>query len=329
MKYKILHIMSLTVLLSACNTGKHVIGVHMSSEFPVVASAEMVRVYTEGEVAPDSSKVIGEMWTDYEPRAKKITPDSALNIIKEVVSVHGGNGFYVMEHRKPNYLETNNHYFGGMVLLTKDTTIYNRTNNPFSMSYAEYNMELKRKQVSPHYLHLDAGLSLQANEQPVIGETEPVIDGTLKYGLGWNASYTYLVPYSLYGFGVVYSGHLASATVAERYASTTPSYSVCNTNHSVVPIISMYGCSEKHLYIVSIGLGYMWNILDWDYTEAQNKRSVEAGLTLYASVEYEYRITQNFGVSGRLYLNQLSDSNGDDNPDIINGGLSLGINYHF
>jgi hypothetical protein len=73
----------------------------------------------------------------------------------------------------------------------------------------------------------------------------------------------------------------------------------------------------------------MWNIADWDYFEAQDKRNVDANLTLYTSVEYEYRVTHNFGVSGRLYLNQLADSNGDDHPDIINGGFSLGINYHF
>lgn len=73
----------------------------------------------------------------------------------------------------------------------------------------------------------------------------------------------------------------------------------------------------------------MWNIVGWDYTEAQNKRSVEAGLTLCVSAECEYRITQNVGISGRLYLNELSDSNGDNNPDILQGGFSLGLNYHF
>lgn len=329
MKYKILHIMLLTALLSACNTGRHIIEGHMSNEYPIVASVEMVRVYTEGEVAPDSSKIIGELWTDYEPRAKKISCDSTLNMIKEAVSAHGGNGFYVMEHRKPNHLETNNHYFEGLVLLTKDTTIYNLANNPFSKSYAEYNAALKRERVSPHNLHLDAGISFLLNEQPVLSETEPVINGTLKRGVGLNTSYTYLVPYSLYGFGVVYSGHHAKATVAERNGSTIPIYSVRNTTHSVVPVISMYGCSKNALMIASLGLGYMWNIVNWDYVGVQNKRDVESDLALYVSVEYEYRITQNVGVSGRLYLNQLSDSNGDDNPDIINGGLSLGINYHF
>ena len=33
--------------------------------------------------------------------------------------------------------------------------------------------------------------------------------------------------------------------------------------------------------------------------------------------------------SDSLYLNELSDSNGDNNPDIMNGGFSLGLNYHF
>ena len=317
------------ILLSSCNTGEHLVRVRMSDKFSVVASPEMVRVFTDGEAAPDSSRVIGEVWTAYEPTAKKITYDSTLNIIRSTVSSFGGNGFYVLEHRRPNHLDAMNHYVDGIVLLTEDTTIYNRTNNPFSMLYAEYNAELKRERVSPHYLHIDAGLSFLVDEQPMINETEPIINGTLKRGVGWNASYTYLVPYSLYGFGVAYSGHLANATVAERNGSTKPAYNVCNTIHSVAPMISMYGCSKRSLFVASLGLGCMWNIADWDYFEAHDKRSVEVGLTLYVSAEYEYRITQNFGISGRLYLNQLSDSNGDDKPDIINGGGSLGINYHF
>lgn len=327
MKY--IYVLLLSVLFTACNTGRHVIGVRMSDKFSVVASPEMVRVFTDGEAAPDSSRVIGEVWTAYEPTAKKITYDSTLNIIRSTVSSFGGNGFYVLEHRRPNHLDAMNHYVDGIVLLTEDTTIYNRTNNPFSMLYAEYNAELKRERVSPHYLHIDAGLSFLVDEQPMINETEPIINGTLKRGVGWNASYTYLVPYSLYGFGVAYSGHLANATVAERNGSTKPAYNVCNTIHSVAPMISMYGCSKRSLFVASLGLGCMWNIVDRDYTEAQDKRNVDANLTLYTSVEYEYRITQNFGVSGRLYLNQLADSNGDDHPDVINGGFSLGINYHF
>ena len=317
------------VLLSSCNTGEHLVRVRMSDKFPVVASPEMVSVYTDGEAAPDSSRVIGEVWTAYEPTAKKITYDSTLNIIRSTVSSFGGNGFYVLEHRKPNHLDAMYHYVDGVVLLTEDTTIYNRANNPFSMWYAEYNAELKRERVSPHYLHIDAGFSFLANEQPMISETEQVNSGTLERGVGWNAAYTYLVPYSFYGFGLVYSGHLASATMAERNGATTPSYSVCNTIHSVVPTISMYGCSKRTLFVASFGLGCMWNIVGWDYTEAQNKRSVEAGLTLCMSAECEYRITQNVGISGRLYLNELSDSNGDNNPDILQGGFSLGLNYHF
>lgn len=64
------------VLLSGCNTGEHLVRVRMSDKFPVVASPEMVSVYTDGEAAPDSSRVIGEVWTAYEPTAKKITYDS-------------------------------------------------------------------------------------------------------------------------------------------------------------------------------------------------------------------------------------------------------------
>lgn len=329
MKVRTTSLLLFIALLSGCNTGGYLVRARMSDKYPVVAPPEMVRLYTDGEAAPDSSKVLGEMWTVYEPDAPKITYDSTLNLIRRAVSASGGNGFYMLEHRKPNHLDAMNHYVDGVVLLTEDTTIYNRTNNPFSTWYTEHNAELKRERVSPHYLHIDAGLSILENEQPMISETEQVNSGTLKRGVGWNAAYNYLVPYSLYGFGVVYSGHLANATIADRNGATKPSYSVCNTIHSVIPTISMYGCSERSLLVASFGLGCMWNIVDWDYTEAQNKRSVEADLTLYVSAEYEYRITQNVGISGRLYLNELSDSNGDNNPDIMNGGFSLGLNYHF
>lgn len=59
------------ILLSSCNTGGHFVRVRMSDKFSVVASPEMVRVFTDGEAAPDSSRVIGEVWTAYEPIAKK------------------------------------------------------------------------------------------------------------------------------------------------------------------------------------------------------------------------------------------------------------------
>ena len=60
MKIRTTSLLLLIALLSGCNTGGYLVRARMSDKYPVVAPPEMVRLYTDGEAAPDSSKVLGE-----------------------------------------------------------------------------------------------------------------------------------------------------------------------------------------------------------------------------------------------------------------------------
>ena len=322
---------ALILLFTGCNTGKHYFHVEMKvEELPTIASPHEVRVYANGEAAPDSSQIIGEVWTEHDITAKRQAYDSTLAVIREAVSVVGGNGFYIMEHRKPNYIETTSHDLYGMVLLTKDSTIYSRTDNPFSKRYAEYNKELNRHRVNPHHLHLDAGVSFFKNNLTITEEGNPLLNDALKRGVSLNASYKYLVPYSLYGFGVVYNNHYASASIVERSDGMKSNCSVNSIVHSIIPTITWYGCSQRILLSASFGIGNMWSIYYWNYDEPtrHDKKIVKPSPALYSSVECEYRITHNLGISGHFYLNESPDSNRDENPDVSNFGVSIGLNYH-
>lgn len=321
----------LILLFTGCSTGKHYVNLEMSEQLPTIALPNEVRVYTNGEAAPDSSRIIGEAWTEHEPTAKKQTYDSTLAVIREAVSAVGGNGFYVMEHRKPNHIETVSHDLYGMVLLSKDSTIYSRTDNPFSTRYAEYNKGLNRQRVGPHHLHLDVGMSSLDSKVSVIDEDERILDGTLERAVGLNASYNYLVPYSLYGFGLVYNSLFSNVSIAERHGTMQPYYSVRNTFHSIVPTVIMYGSSRKIVFSISIGLGYMWSIYNWDYANLvqHNKKEIRPFLVTYGSIECEYRITHNWGISGRSYINESVICNTGEDYDYSILGLSIGINYHF
>ena len=224
-------------------------------------SADEVTVYSNGEPAPESATVLGEILV-YDPEffTKKEPYETTMQTLKESVAKNGGNAFYELEHREPSFWGSSNHRFIGHILLVEDTTI-NRENNRFSDEWA-----YKQKSIESFHQNLPKGHSVYANVNYAISGNDYLAyrdfqvdakennEGCMRNGISYEIGYDYVLPNSMTSPGCQL---FVGVENTNFYGSaTTKGIPVSLELHCLNPHFGFVLNNKKELLKLSAGVGY-------------------------------------------------------------------------
>ena len=341
----ILLIFIYSLLLCSCKSLEQTVDVslyesYLTGSFVRPTTPDKVRVYTDNAPLPMTTEVIGE-FTATDPVAKRnASLDVLLDTVKKEASYIGANGLFLTDHYKPHWLGYPQHVLHGYLLLQPDTILRPNREHPLNTAYREAlereeakkltEKEEMRRLFPPHKFSLSAGYSyVSYSEEAVVSD----VARSLGLGLGLQGSYTYK------NFGVLYNGHFARSSHSFHTAPPDGmTYQFIMARHSVIPIWTlMNGNKGKKFFThLTVGIGHQWENIycraessDEDFTKQSCRRNV-----IYYAVGFEYRIHEHWGVEARFHSCEWGVTRSSGNIDkssieSVEGGISLGLNYHF
>ena len=341
----VLLILACTLLLCSCKSLDRTVEISLTENyytgsFVRPTTPDKVRVYTDNAPLPLTTEVIGKFAaTDPEAR-RNASLDVLLDTVKKEASRFGANGLFLTDHYKPHWLGSPQHVMYGYILLQPDTILKPNREHPLNTAIREHQEQEEAKKLAEqaelgalcpaHNLHVGAAYSyITYGEKAVVSDMER----QLTRGWGIQGIYEYaprLAP--TISFGVLYNGYFSEAAV--EYGGSACEASM--NNHVVSPIISYRSASKRSIVKFSAGLGYQWESINLKsaLTSSAHEKLSGGRIVLYYAAEYEYRIQQHWGVVGKLYyfewgVPRENSYNNSTPVDILQGGFSLGINYHF
>ena len=109
--------------------------------------------------------------------------------------------------------------------------------------------------------------------------------------------------------------------------------------HNMTPTVGGHWEWGKHAFKIAAGVGYIYSEtlaevekLEMNGVEIEREEDEVNGLSLYLSLEYEYRFSPKAGLFVKLHDMEHYDKPDDDEEDwegIVGYGVSIGLNYHF
>lgn len=341
----ILLIFICTLLLCSCKSLDRTVDIsltenYVTGSFVRPTTPDKMKVYVANEPLPLTTEVIGKFSaTDPEAR-RNASLDVLLDTVKKEACRFGANGLFLTDHYKPHWLGSPQHVMHGYILLQPDTILKHGREHPLNTAIREHQEREEAKNLAEqaelralcptHNLHVGAAYSyITYGEKAVVSDMER----QLSRGWGIQGIYEYaprLAP--TISFGLLYNGYFSEAAV--EYGGTTCEASM--DNHVVSPVVSYRSASKRSIVKFSIGFGYQWENINLKSTLASSAQDKLSGgrIVLYYAAEYEYRVQQHWGVAGKFhYFNwgvpRENSYNNSTPVDILQGGISLGINYHF
>ena len=340
----ILLIFVCTLLLCSCKSLDRTVDItlgenYYTGSFVRPTTPDKIRVYTDNAPLPLTTEVIGK-FTATDPEARRnASLDVLLDTVKKEASYIGANGLFLTEHYKPHWLGYPQHVLHGYLLLQPDTLLRPNREHPLNTAYREAlereeakkqaEKEEQRRLYPPHKFYLSAGHSgMGYPEDAVVSD----VVRSLASGLGLQGSYTYK------NFGVLYNGHFARCSHSFHMAPPDGmTYQYIMTRHSVIPIWTlMNGNKGKKFFThLTVGIGHQWENIycraessNEDFTKQSFRRNV-----IYYAVGFEYHIHEHWGVEARFHSCEWGVTHSSGNIDkssieFVEGGISLGINYH-
>lgn len=198
----------------------------------------------------------------------------------------------------------------------------------------------EKQQVRPHVLHAGLGYSYIPG---VYVYKAAMSIGSVNSGIGLSAGYEYLFPASHWSVGVSYtyhhSGGMAKYTPITTSLPIDASLPVDFYVHNMTPTVGGHWEWGKHAFKIAAGVGYIYSEtlaeverLEMNGVEIEREEDEVNGLSLYLSLEYEYRFSPKAGLFVKLHDMEHYDKPDDDEEDwegIVGYGVSIGLNYHF
>lgn len=341
----VLLILACTLLLCSCKSLDRTVEISLTENyytgsFVRPTTPDKVRVYTDNAPLPLTTEVIGKFAaTDPEAR-RNASLDVLLDTVKKEASRFGANGLFLTDHYKPHWLGSPQHVMYGYILLQPDTILKPDKEHPLNTAIREHQereeakeLEKKaelRKLLPAHNFHIGAAYSYIT-----YGEKAVVSDIERELSRGWSIQGIYEYAPRLMpdvSFGVLYNGYFSEAAVESGGAVCEASMS----NSIVSSVVSFKAASKRSAVKCAVGLGYQWENISLKsvLTSSAHEKLSGGRIVLYYAAEYEYRIQQHWGVVGKLYyfewgVPRENSYNNSTPVDILQGGISLGINYHF
>lgn len=189
---------------------------------------------------------------------------------------------------------------------------------------------VEEQQVQPHVLHAGLGYSYIASLK------------SLKSGAGIDVGYEYLFPKSHWSVGVIYTGHYSGGILKTSgglielpeggYELAPPATNIDVFIHNIAPTIGGYWSWGKHGFKASVGAGYINKMVlrDVEHSTMKRSREYDGGMSVYLSLEYEYRPYPDTGIFVRLHDMEHHGKSDDTYWEgIVGYGIATGFNFHF
>lgn len=333
-----------TLLLCSCKSLEQTVDVslyesYLTGSFVRPTTPDQVRVYTDNAPLPMTTEVIGQ-FTATDPIAKRnASLDVLLDTVKKEASYIGANGLFLTDHYKPHWLGYPQHVLQGYLLLQPDTILRPNREHPLNTAYREAlereeaeklaEEQEMRRLLPAHNFHLGAAYSFISH-----GEKAVVSDIERQFTSGWGIQgiYEYDIRVLPFSFGVLYNGYFSEATIENEGVASEASMN----SHIVSPVVSLRTASKRSIIKLSLGLGYQWESINAKspFAISMHEKLSSSRLIMYYALEYEYRIQQHWGISGKISYFEWGAPNknsyNNNKPvDSMLIGWSLGINYHF
>lgn len=286
----------LLAALGLCSCLPMKVATSMHFESTRTFSADEVTVYSNGEPAPESATVLGEILV-YDPDFTKTEPyETTMQTLKESVAENGGNAFYELEHREPSFWGSSNHQFSGHILLVEDTTI-NRENNRFSNEWAYQQKKIQENAAGlpkGHSAYVTTGVAFGIDGNPIacrdfkVGEQN---SGYFKYGFHYSVGYEYVLPHSSLLVGLNNINFYGSANVGN--------IPIGLDLHSFNPHLGLVYSDKREIMKCRAGIGYGF-LKDRNGTlnlnEGVSNSNYVNGWSIMYDIVAMYRLNDKFGL---------------------------------
>lgn len=313
---------------------------YVTGSFVRPTTPDKMKVYVANEPLPLTTEVIGKFSATDPVARRNASLDVLLDTVKKEACRFGANGLFLTDHYKPHWLGSPQHVMHGYILLQPDTMLKPNREHPLNTAIREYQEREEAKRLAEkaelrtlcpaHNFHIGAAYSyIGYGEKAVVSDMER----QLTRGWGIQGIYEY-APRVMpdVSFGVLYNGYFSDAAVEHGGAA----YEASMNNCIVSSVVSFKAASKRSAVKCSVGLGYQWESISLKSALASFAHEKLSGgrTVLYYAAEYEYLIQKHWGVVGKLYYFEWGvpreDSYNNSTPvDILQGGISLGLNYHF
>ena len=244
--------------------------------YPSLLDPHSIVIYEEGDVVPDNAETIGNVSVENNMLTIHCGYNRVLFLAKEATSKAGGNGLYIVKHKKPELFGGSCHQISALMLYLGDRHSSDTVQIPFSGGFAEINQQIiqrtRQKRTPPsNIISLSTGYGWMmstfydgCNEEEVSGMNG--MESSLKYEHVWRSGWSL--------------GLLLSRFKAKKGELSMAQY-------QIAPQMGYWGRRNHWLVNIGIGGGYLYNDSD-----AKLQHALSANL----NIGTEYMLTRFLGI---------------------------------